>query len=169
MGQVLFFHFLKFFFRRILLLCFTFFFNLRIASSAGFRHDTSTTWYQRSNLIQSNRTAVAENKTQYCNKEMVQQTFKCIAMHNVATVARQGLPCYMVVARLGFKRRATAMLKSNLIRSIEFSMAVGTTFEMGLSAIYTAKKNRSGPHKPRYSKPDLFSSFQSESNPRSYL
>ena len=27
-------------------------------------HDTSTTWFQTSNLIQSNTTAVAENKTQ---------------------------------------------------------------------------------------------------------
>ena len=33
-------------------------------------------------------------------------------------VARQGLPYYTAVARLGFKRRATAVLKSNLIRSI---------------------------------------------------
>ena len=39
-------------------------------------------------------------------------------------VAQQGLPCYTVVARLGFKRRATAVLKSNLIRSIEFGTAV---------------------------------------------
>ena len=28
------------------------------------------------------------------------------------------------VARLGFKRRATAVLKSNLIRSVEFGMAI---------------------------------------------
>ena len=40
-------------------------------------------------------------------------------------VARQGLPCYTAVARLGFKQRATAVLKSNLIRSIEFGMANG--------------------------------------------
>ena len=39
-------------------------------------------------------------------------------------VARQGLPCYTAVARLGFKRRATAVQKSNLIRSIEFGMGV---------------------------------------------
>ena len=39
-------------------------------------------------------------------------------------VARQGLPCYTVVVRLGFKRRATAVLKSNLIHTIEFGMAV---------------------------------------------
>ena len=39
-------------------------------------------------------------------------------------VAQQGLPCYTAVARLGFKRRATAVLKSNLIRSIEFGTAV---------------------------------------------
>ena len=30
----------------------------------------------------------------------------------------------MAVARLGFKRRATAVLKSNLIRSIEFGTAI---------------------------------------------
>ena len=39
-------------------------------------------------------------------------------------VARQGLPCYSAEAQLGFKRRATAVLKSNLIRSIEFGTAV---------------------------------------------
>ena len=39
-------------------------------------------------------------------------------------VARQGLPCYTAVTRLGFKRRATAVLKSNLIRSIEFGTAL---------------------------------------------
>ena len=38
--------------------------------------------------------------------------------------ARQGLPCYAAVARLGFKRRASALLNSNLIRSIEFGTAV---------------------------------------------
>ena len=39
-------------------------------------------------------------------------------------VARQGLSWYTVVARLGFKRCATAVRKSNLIRSIEFGTAV---------------------------------------------
>ena len=39
-------------------------------------------------------------------------------------IARQGLPCYTAVARLDFKRRTTAVLKSNLIRSIEFGTAV---------------------------------------------
>ena len=39
-------------------------------------------------------------------------------------VARQGLLCYTAVARLGFKRYATAVLKSNLIHTIEFGMAV---------------------------------------------
>ena len=39
-------------------------------------------------------------------------------------VARQGLPYYSEVARLGFKRRATAVLKLNLIPSIEFGTAV---------------------------------------------
>ena len=36
------------------------------------------------------------------------------------SVARQGLSCYTAVARLDFKHRATAVVKSNLIRSIEF-------------------------------------------------
>ena len=83
-------------------------------------------------------------KTNYNNKETVQQTFKCSLMHlqfiefgtavgsttfeaksSYCRVARQGLPCYTAVAaRLGFKRRATALLKSNLIRSIEFGTAV---------------------------------------------
>ena len=39
-------------------------------------------------------------------------------------VARQGLPCDTAVARLGFKRRATAVPKSNLIQSIEFGTTV---------------------------------------------
>ena len=38
----------------------------------------------------------------------------------------------MAVARLGFKRHANVVLKSHLIRSIEFSMA---TFETGLSLV----------------------------------
>ena len=39
-------------------------------------------------------------------------------------LARQGLPCFTAVAQLGFKHRATAVLKLNLIRSIEFGTAV---------------------------------------------
>ena len=42
-------------------------------------HDTSTTWFQTSNLIQSNRTAFA--KTKHNNKETVRETLKCILMH----------------------------------------------------------------------------------------
>ena len=49
-------------------------------------------------------------------------------------VARQALPCYTVVARLGFKRRATAVLKSNLIRSIEFGTAVTRRLKQALLA-----------------------------------
>ena len=49
-------------------------------------------------------------------------------------VARQGLPCYTAVARLGFKRRATAVLKSNLIRSIEFGTAVARRLKRNLIA-----------------------------------
>ena len=71
---------------------------------ARLQHDTSTTcfWFQTSNLIQSNRTAVAENKTQKHSTTLGSTT----------------------VARLGFKRRATAVLKSNMIRAIEFGTAV---------------------------------------------
>ena len=45
-------------------------------------------------------------------------------------VARQSLPCYTAVARLGFKRRATAVLKSNSINLIRHGNS--TTFETGL-------------------------------------
>ena len=34
---------------------------------------------------------------------------------NYRRIAQQGLPCYTAVAQLVFKRRNTAMLKSNLI------------------------------------------------------
>ena len=37
-----------------------------------------------------------------------------------------------MVARLGFKRRATALLKSNLIRSIEFGKAVARRLKRAL-------------------------------------
>ena len=39
-------------------------------------------------------------------------------------VARQGSTYYTAVAQLGFKRRATAALKSNLIQLIEFGTTV---------------------------------------------
>ena len=43
----------------------------------------------------------------------------------------------MKVARLGFKRRATAVLKSHLIPSIEFGRHVSsTTFEMDLRSLF---------------------------------
>ena len=41
----------------------------------------------------------------------------------------------MVVARLGFKRRATAVLKSNLIRSIEFGTAVARPLKWALERL----------------------------------
>ena len=47
-------------------------------------------------------------------------------------VARQGVPCYTTVARLGFKRRATSVLKLNLIRSIEFGTAVARRLKQAL-------------------------------------
>ena len=61
------------------------------------QHDTSTTWFQTLNLIQSNRTAVAENKTKKDRNQV------------------KLLLCSM--ARL-------ALLKSNIIQSIEFGTAV---------------------------------------------
>ena len=34
------------------------------STAAGLQHDPSMTWFQTSNLIHENRTALAENKTQ---------------------------------------------------------------------------------------------------------
>ena len=51
-------------------------------------------------------------------------------------VPGQGFPCYMAVARLGFKRRATAVLKLNLIRSIEFGTAVARRLKRALSVVH---------------------------------
>ena len=45
---------------------------------------------------------------------------------------RQGLPCYTTVVRPGFKRRATVVLMSNLIRSIEFGTAVARRLKRAL-------------------------------------
>ena len=39
---------------------------------------------------------------------------------------------YTAVARLGFKRRATAVLKSNLIRSIDFGTAAARRLKRAL-------------------------------------
>ena len=47
-------------------------------------------------------------------------------------VARQGLSCYMAVARLGFKRHAITVLKSNLIWSIELGTAVAWRLKRAL-------------------------------------
>ena len=47
-------------------------------------------------------------------------------------VSRQGLPCYTAVAQLGFKRRATAVLKPNLIWPIEFGTAVARRLKRAL-------------------------------------
>ena len=57
-------------------------------------------------------------------------TFETKSSH--CRVARQGLPCYTAVTRLGFKRRATAVLKSNLIRSIQFGTAVARRLKRAL-------------------------------------
>ena len=47
-------------------------------------------------------------------------------------VARQRVRCYRPVAGLGFKRRTTAVLKSNLIRSIAFGTAVARRLKQAL-------------------------------------
>ena len=48
------------------------------------------------------------------------------------STAKLSLPCYRAVARLGFKRRATAVQKSNLIRSIEFGTAAARRLKQAL-------------------------------------
>ena len=105
---------------------------------ARLQHDTSTTcfWFQTSNLIQSNRTAFAENKTQKHSTTFETKSSYC-------RVARQGLPCYTAVARLGFKRRATAVLKSNTIRAIEFGTAVArrSSTEQATAKVLVSKYN----------------------------
>ena len=53
-------------------------------------------------------------------------------------VAWQGLPCYTAVAQLGFKRHATAVLKSNLIRSVELSTAVAQCLKRALFLLESA-------------------------------
>ena len=53
---------------------------------------------------------------------------------NVFIIYELSYTGYTAVARLGFKRRATAVLKSNLIRSIEIGKGSSTTFETGLRA-----------------------------------
>ena len=58
------------------------------------------------NRVREGNSATIETKSNYCR------------------VARQSLPCYTAVARLGFKRHATAVLKSSLVGSIEFDKAV---------------------------------------------
>ena len=46
------------------------------------------------------------------------------------------LPCYTAVARLGFKRRTTAVLKSSSIRSIEIGTAVARRLKRALTNLY---------------------------------
>ena len=48
----------------------------------------------------------------------------CTTFETKSSYCRVARQAYTAVARLGFKRRATAVLKSNLIRSIEFGTAV---------------------------------------------
>ena len=48
-----------------------------------------------------------------------------------------GLPCYTAVTQLGFKRRATAVLKSNFIRSIDFGTGVARRLKRALQSFKT--------------------------------
>ena len=47
------------------------------------------------------------------------------------------------VARLGFKRRATAVLKSNLIRSVEFGTAIARRLKRALLVKNQGRTERS--------------------------
>ena len=47
------------------------------------------------------------------------------------------LPCYTAVARLGFKRRATAVLKWNFIQSIELCTAVARRLKQALLSVHS--------------------------------
>ena len=60
--------------------------------------------------------------------------------------AWQGLLCYTAVARLGFKRRATAVVKSNLIRSTEFSTAVARRLKWALNTLARLMNNEKKNH-----------------------
>ena len=53
-------------------------------------------------------------------------------------VARQCLQCYTAVARLGFRRRATSVLRSNVFRSVEFGTAVSRRLKRALSILFVA-------------------------------
>ena len=65
-------------------------------------------------FIRHGSSATFETKSSYCR------------------VKRQSLPCYTAVARLGVKSRATAVLKSNLIRLNLVWHSSSSTVETGL-------------------------------------
>ena len=69
------------------------------------------------NCVQHSVSTAFETKSSYCR------------------VTCQGLPFYTAVTRLGFKHCTTAVLKSNLIQSIEFSMAVARRLKRALYII----------------------------------
>ena len=73
-------------------------------------------YLQFMNWVQQGNNTAFETKSSYCR------------------VAWQGLLCYTAVARLGFKRRATAVLKSNLIWSVEFGVTVAQRLKWVLGA-----------------------------------
>ena len=61
-------------------------------------------------------------------------------------VARQGLLCYTAVARLSFRRRATAVLKSDLIRSTQFGTAVARSLKRALFLVGILFSQEKVPH-----------------------
>ena len=75
------------------------------------------------NWVRHGGSTTFETKSSYCSS------------YCYCCVARQGLPCYTAVARLGFKRRASAVLKSNLIRSTEFGTAVTRRLKRALKRL----------------------------------
>ena len=48
------------------------------------------------------------------------------------------MQCYTAVARLGFRRRATSVLRSNVFRSVEFGTAVSRRLKRALSILFVA-------------------------------
>ena len=80
------------------------------------------------NWVRHGGSAAFETKSGYCR------------------AAWQGLPCYTAVARLGFKRRATAVLKSNLIRSTEFGTAVALRLKWPFNTLARLMNNEKKNH-----------------------
>ena len=70
----------------------------------------------------------------------------CKTKSSYCRVARQGLLCYTAVARLSFRRRATAVLKSDLIRSTQFGTAVARSLKRALFLVGILFSQEKVPH-----------------------